>query len=769
MKIKFISMALALAMVLSLSLVTAVPAAADELPVGPAPKYQTIQSAIDAASPGDTIIVEPGTYAENITINKSDLTVVSVEYLGATIDASGVKDAVLITAPGVTLDGFNIVEAKYGVQVLHGVVDTTIQYNRFLNDEAMMAIYFNRGSGGWVEGNEIVNLRKGFGAQTDEAITVIDNLFMGCTQKALEFFDDDLIEGYGDFIINGNSFEENAIQVYDPDFILNLQYVLDNNYFDRAVVVRGSGIKVPTIFSGIQDAVDAATSGDTVDVQAGRYPTIHSIDILTDYLTIVGPNYNVNPVTSPGARGPEAVVELWALTYAFWVKDADFVTISGFTIDATNSAEGIPEGEDNHGYPDEGYSALGIGIGPIGDPEPSADDATVSNNIIFGTSDYAIGAYAANTPSHMISRLQVLNNLIVECKYGFMGGVGLSDSLIKGNAILDSYQTGEWGAIAFWGNIYDTDIVENYIADNALAGIYLGGGFYGGDRIERNEILGNGGPGIWVSSGAALEESRIYYNNLIDNADYGVLVSGSPIVDARYNWWGDMSGPYNPAVNPSGIGYAVSDHVNFVPWLTRPFQQALTENIAYFGLPLVHVNTGWNMLSTPIALDPACDTWAEYIELGDGLDINPQETSYYFDAEIQWYVQVLGSYQLTPCDAIMVNMLGPDVAAICYSPLNSSPSKDLLTGWNWVSLSAKHEMVVVDALDSIEEVEGGLKGYAQVVSPNMNQPFWTWVSGSEDKPPEMLLTKGYYVFMVNGGELAGFEFTPQTLPPESLP
>jgi pectin methylesterase-like acyl-CoA thioesterase len=33
--------------------------------------YPTIQSAIDAASPGDTIKVLPGTYTEQLTISKS--------------------------------------------------------------------------------------------------------------------------------------------------------------------------------------------------------------------------------------------------------------------------------------------------------------------------------------------------------------------------------------------------------------------------------------------------------------------------------------------------------------------------------------------------------------------------------------------------------------------------------------------------------------------------------------------------------------------------
>jgi hypothetical protein len=39
-------------------------------------------------------------------------------------------------------------------------------------------------------------------------------------------------------------------------------------------------------------------------------------------------------------------------------------------------------------------------------------------------------------------------------------------------------------------------------------------------------------------------------------------------VDARYVWWGDASGPYHAALNPGGLGNAVSDGVLFEPWLT---------------------------------------------------------------------------------------------------------------------------------------------------------------------------------------------------------
>ena len=46
-------------------------------------------------------------------------------------------------------------------------------------------------------------------------------------------------------------------------------------------------------------------------------------------------------------------------------------------------------------------------------------------------------------------------------------------------------------------------------------------------------------------------------------------------VDAQQNWWGDSSGPYDDSdntsegglYNPTGSGNAVSDYVDYYPWL----------------------------------------------------------------------------------------------------------------------------------------------------------------------------------------------------------
>ncbi|GAG04473.1 unnamed protein product, partial [marine sediment metagenome] len=247
--------------------------------------------------------------------------------------------------------------------------------------------------------------------------------------------------------------------------------------------------------------------------------------------------------------------------------------------------------------------------------------------------------------------------------------------------------------------------------------------------IERNAISGNQ-TGIKLLADVA--DGAIQFNDITgNNTGLEILAVGSD-AGADFNWWGDISGPEKETNNPGGTGDKIVGAVGYEPWLTRVFQTVLDDNIAYFGFAWVNVSAGWNIISTPIALDPGADTWGEYIALGDGLDVHATSPAYYFDSQTQAWVAPTSNYVLKPCDAIYVRMASADVAPILYSPNLSVPSKQLYSGWNLVSPAyvAGTGLKANEALVSVAEVTGGLTGYKLVVSPPANQSSWIYTGGT---------------------------------------
>jgi len=104
--------------------------------------------------------------------------------------------------------------------------------------------------------------------------------------------------------------------------------------------------------------------------------------------------------------------------------------------------------------------------------------------------------------------------------------------------------------------------VENIIGNDLGAGVAIIGDV-GTSTVEMtgSTISNNDDIGIYVCDGSTLEA---HFNKIVGNTYLGVYNDGGGTVNATYNWWGANTGPsgFGP-----GDGDAVSDSVNFVPWL----------------------------------------------------------------------------------------------------------------------------------------------------------------------------------------------------------
>ncbi len=79
-------------------------------------QFTTIQAAVSAADPGDTVYVRRGVYPENVTIDKS-LSLLGEDRESTIIDGMGGESVIKITAGNVSVDGVTITNGQVGVDL----------------------------------------------------------------------------------------------------------------------------------------------------------------------------------------------------------------------------------------------------------------------------------------------------------------------------------------------------------------------------------------------------------------------------------------------------------------------------------------------------------------------------------------------------------------------------------------------------------------------------------------------------------------------------
>lgn len=324
--------------------------------------------------------------------------------------------------------------------------------------------------------------------------------------------------------------------------IMQVNAVATTWYVDDSVIASGDGTTLLTAFKTIGEAITAAGDGDTIMVAAGTYNEYINVDKADILLKSID-----------GAT--ETTIDL--------VKDPD----SNAQFELEGGASGfVLGGEEDHGFTIETTDADAARFIELVN---APSDVEISYNIFDTTgttpdevSCITIGAAGA-------SGLNVSYNQFILATVNDLGVVGTDIDPSTGFYISYNEFTGPgWVLEPYtWTQAIDlSDVTASTFSHNIIAdmdkGINIEHYTTAADdlTISYNDISGVKW-GIQLQDNVIATEVTIIYNNLVDCL-LGVKNTGTGIVDAEKNWWGDIAGP-----SEFGLGSDVTEDVDYAPWL----------------------------------------------------------------------------------------------------------------------------------------------------------------------------------------------------------
>ena len=230
----------------------------------PGTNFTSIQTAIDAAAPGDEIIVQPGLYTENIEITKN-LTLISESQnpSDTVIQAANTSEDVFsLMANNITLKGFTIRGSSTAGVHFFGTAYCHIENNRLINNSCGADLY-SFSSDNILNNNEILDSITGISLADSWYNSLTNNKISNCSngvsifdsqnnklENNLIFENDEGISLIGES--NGNILTNNTIS-FNKKLGLNIYETSDNliynNYFNNTLNVQSGQVSGTNLWS----------------------------------------------------------------------------------------------------------------------------------------------------------------------------------------------------------------------------------------------------------------------------------------------------------------------------------------------------------------------------------------------------------------------------------------------------------------------------------------------------------------------------------------
>ncbi len=204
--------------------------------------YSTIQKAVDAANPGDTILVASGIYYENVVIYKDNLTLLGESPNTTFIDGGAIGEVVYITASNIYISGFTMQHGYCGVYIDHASNISLI--GNIITDNAEYGVYLDWSANNNLRENIIRNNWRGIFLWYSNGNTIYHNNFNNTIQVYAEASTNTWDGGYpvgGNYwsnYIKVDKFSGPYQNLTGSDGIGDTPYIIDSENKDRYPLIK---------------------------------------------------------------------------------------------------------------------------------------------------------------------------------------------------------------------------------------------------------------------------------------------------------------------------------------------------------------------------------------------------------------------------------------------------------------------------------------------------------------------------------------------------